>query len=461
MSEQINKVLASTAQAFTTAEQKQARDNIGAMGAGDMTAYLPFSAISADASSAITSINGSSVGSFSGVSSNNNVTGNGTSGSPVGLSAQISLVTSSATSYFNGFGMEGTSDPYTSCRYRIGGWSIYTNGDATHHHEIGANASGINLTWNTNYYWSNIHASGINQKDAWAPSRNSAEWAYTGATLKEYTGASAIFQASGLTLFNSASGVGRTVGIDDIDRWNTMTAGVMNTNNGVTGNGSTSSPIGLSSRIEFPSAASGAAVGHRGMTVSSNDHTAWYYAAFASFEKPSATANYRASDAEFIDSNGTAVVNKSSIDRWNSLGVEDLTMFGDEYPIASANTVESGYNWVCRTISATGLPALSLYGFASLPSNQMSVVGSGGNFLKYEPPYSAIYLSGEETEYYTSYLPAGVTWPMRVDVWNLSHHDVNITTDTFHGATSNFHHGDSATIWYIPELSRWSDMANI
>lgn len=224
MSEQINKVLASTAQAFTTAEQKQARDNIGAMGAGDMTAYLQFSAISADANSAITSINGSSVGSFSGVSSNNNVTGDGTSGSPVGLSSQISLVSSSATSYFNGFGMEGTADPYTSCRYYIGGWNFYTNGDATHHHEVGANASGINLTWNTNFYWSNIHASGINQKDAWSPSMHSAEWAYTGATLKDWTGVSAVFQPSGITLYNSASGAGRTVGINDIDRWNSYSS---------------------------------------------------------------------------------------------------------------------------------------------------------------------------------------------------------------------------------------------
>ena len=316
MSEQINKVLASTAQAFTTAEQKQARDNIAAQASGDyafnsslsakqdtsaMSSYLPYSAISADGNSAITSINGSSVGSFSGVSSNNNVTGNGTSGSP----------------------------------------------------------------------------------------------------------------------------------------------------------------IGLSSRIEFPSSNSGAAVGHRGMLVSSNNHTAWYYGAFASFEAATASANYRASEAEFSNASGTAVVNKSSIDRWNSLGVENLTMFGDDYPIASANTVETGYNWVKRTISATGLPALPLYGFGSLPSYQMNVVGSGGNFLKYEPPYSAIYLSGDETDYNSSYLPAGVTWPMRVDVWNLSNHDVNITTDTFHGATSDFHHGDSATIWYIPALSRWSDMANI
>ena len=228
MSEQINKVLASTAQAFTTAEQLQARTNIGAMGAGDMTAYLPFSAISADANSAITSINGSSVGSFSGVSSNNNVTGNGTSGSPVGLSAQISAVSadgpSSATAYFNGFGMDGTANPYTSCRYYIGGWSFYTNGDATHHHQVDGNASGITLNWNTNYYWSNIRASGINQKDSWSPSMHSAEWAYTGATLKDWTGVSAVFQPSGITLYNSASGAGRTVGINDIDRWNSYSS---------------------------------------------------------------------------------------------------------------------------------------------------------------------------------------------------------------------------------------------
>jgi hypothetical protein len=94
MSEQINKVLASTAQAFSTAEQKQARDNIGAQASGNyvsasaMSAYVPFSAISADANSAITSINGSSVGTpFTGVSAGNCISGDGTSGSPLGLSA--------------------------------------------------------------------------------------------------------------------------------------------------------------------------------------------------------------------------------------------------------------------------------------------------------------------------------------------------------------------------------------
>lgn len=68
MSEQINKVLASTAQSFTTGEQKQARDNIGAQVSGNyaydsaLSSYVPYSAVSANADSAITSINGSSVG---------------------------------------------------------------------------------------------------------------------------------------------------------------------------------------------------------------------------------------------------------------------------------------------------------------------------------------------------------------------------------------------------------------
>lgn len=456
----MNKVLYNIDQrsAVTTADQKVARDNIGAMAASASADFLAASASSDFApASAI----------FTGVSANRCITGNGLSGTPIGLSAQISAAssqsTASATSYFNGFGMAGTADPYTSCKYRVGGWSLYTNGSATHHHQVDGNASGINLDWNTHYYNTNIHASGINQKDAWSPSRNSAEWAYTGATLKEYSGVSAIFQASGLTLYNSASGSGRTVGIDDIDRWNSFTAGANpNTNNGITGDGTLVSPIGLSSRIEFPSATSGAAVGHRGLTVTSNNtHTAWYYAAFASFEAPTASANYRASEAEFINASGTAVVNKSSIDRWNSLGVEDLTMFGSEYPIASANTVETGYNWVKRTVSATGLPALPMYGFGALPNYKMNVVGSGGNFIEYNPPYSAIYLSGAETTYDSSYLPAGVTWPMRVDVWNLSHQTVNLMTDTFHGATSNLEHGESATIWYVPGMSRWTDMANV
>lgn len=312
---------------------------------------------------------------LTGVSSNKCVTGDGSSGSPIGLSAQISaassLSTASATSYFNGFGLDGTADPYTSCRYRVGGWSLYTNGDATHHHEVAANPSGIGLSWNTNYYWSNIHASGINQKDAWSPSRNSAEWAYTGATLKYYEGRSAIFQTTGLTLYDSASGSGRTVSINDIDRWNTMSAG-----------------------------------------------------------------------------------------NWAESANPLSTGFGGN-PVTAASVFPSGAgNIVVRRVKVSGLPDQDMIGFGSTPSNPANLVGSNGQWVAYQPGYSAIYLTSNEVTYDTAYLPTGVTWNMRVDVWNVSDHVVNIKTDTFHGSTSDLNIGESATIWYVPSLSRWTDFVN-
>lgn len=137
MSEQINKVLASTAQAFSTAEQKQARDNIGAQASGDyvsastfnnfsahvesakqdasaMSGYVPYSAISADADSAITSINGSSVGKFTGVSANYNITGNGTSGSPLGASDPIQLTAADKTASYGSTNAFFTSNNYST-----------------------------------------------------------------------------------------------------------------------------------------------------------------------------------------------------------------------------------------------------------------------------------------------------------------------------------------------------------
>lgn len=99
MSSTINKVLADRPQAFTTAEQAQARANIGAMGSVDMSAYVPYSVISADAESAITSINGSSVGKFTGVSADSNMSGNGTSASPLGLNHTVTLTRPTSTLY--------------------------------------------------------------------------------------------------------------------------------------------------------------------------------------------------------------------------------------------------------------------------------------------------------------------------------------------------------------------------
>ena len=99
MSEQINKVLVDRPQNFSSADQAQARANIGAMGSVDMSAYVPYSVISADAESAITSINGSSVGKFTGVSADSNMSGNGTSASPLGLNHTVTLTRPTSTLY--------------------------------------------------------------------------------------------------------------------------------------------------------------------------------------------------------------------------------------------------------------------------------------------------------------------------------------------------------------------------
>lgn len=82
MSEQINKLLCTTPQSFTTAEQKIGRDNISAQ------AKITFTY----SGSTITGIDGSPVGGGLGeVYAGNCISGSGTSGSPLGLSSSVSL----------------------------------------------------------------------------------------------------------------------------------------------------------------------------------------------------------------------------------------------------------------------------------------------------------------------------------------------------------------------------------
>ncbi len=100
MSEKINKVLASTSQAFSTAEQLQARNNIDAQ----QTITYSYSG------STITAIDGSAVGSqggMEGIYHDSSLSGSGTSGSPLGLS-MIPLVTVNHDSNLSGSGVSGS-----------------------------------------------------------------------------------------------------------------------------------------------------------------------------------------------------------------------------------------------------------------------------------------------------------------------------------------------------------------
>lgn len=101
MTEPINKILATTSQAFTTAQQAQARANIDAQKSiaysysGQTITGIDGSAVGKISTygysgNTITSIDGSAVG-LNTVSANNGITGNGSSSQPLGVSTSLTF----------------------------------------------------------------------------------------------------------------------------------------------------------------------------------------------------------------------------------------------------------------------------------------------------------------------------------------------------------------------------------
>lgn len=283
MSEIINKILASTAQSFSNAEKEIARNNIGALAAS---------------ASGIQSVN-----------HDTNLTGSGTSSSPLGINIPITFTGGNGT----GSHIEGNIYPTT--------WMM--SGSSTGDSVFGtaskytASATASMFGFNAHLVDSaNIHKrQSLNEVGLQIVNGNS-DPNYTGIYMIN-TGAHPYFR---ITEGTASSYIYRS----SIDLWNSYSSFTGSTftgcsaNNGLTGDGTSGSPVGLSSTIRFESGDSANSIGHRGSTVSTTLRTAWYYAAFASFENSnSATANYRASDAQFSDPSGTEQVNRSSIYRWN------------------------------------------------------------------------------------------------------------------------------------------------
>ena len=259
MSEHINKLLCTLPQSFTTAEQKIGRDNIAAQASGNyvsastfdnfsahiesakldasassmfqpsgnyqtagdyaynssvsskqdssaMSAYVPYSAISADADSAITSINGSSVGKFTGCSANNNITGNGMPGSPLGLSSEVWITAygASARLRYDQLGM------YTETGHN------YTEIDRGALHVLQRTGSLDYQAEYGHFYGTGMHYSHSNMSDV----KLSANW--EGLYIETANGvdsASARFDASSLQ-FKDGSGNLHVVDSASIDKWN-------------------------------------------------------------------------------------------------------------------------------------------------------------------------------------------------------------------------------------------------
>lgn len=239
MSEQINKVLVDRAQAFSSAEQAQARDNIGAM-AASASALFGISSCSANAP----------------------LTGDGTSGSPLGLSSRITLASAGAMNDMTPSYQQFTASNLSSLHQA--GYSDYEQAHYT----------------------------------SWIDPQK--------------------------VIFKTDSGAQEQVDYSSIQRWNSYssnTGGTVSAGHYITGDGSSGSPLGLDSYAVFESSNSSNSVGRRGMTVTTSGSlgkTAWYYAAFASLEDSDGnTANYRAKYADFNNGSVSGRVDASSIYSWN------------------------------------------------------------------------------------------------------------------------------------------------
>ena len=319
MGSPINKILASTAQSFSEAEQAQARANIGAMAA-------------------------TATGLSATVEHDSNLSGSGTSASPLGLN--------------------------TSCT-----WTISTSGTRVRAGEITLSSHN-----NTSYF-------GVGFASLSNP----------------IFGASSTWDGSRLQ-FNDASGQSERVDLSSIQRWNSyssLTGALSVSTNApnVTGDGTTSSPVGLGSSIIFESGDSANSLGRRGMTVSTDTRTAWYYGAFASFEKADATANYYADHAQFQSGYLDEQVNAQSIYSWNHPQYFCII----KHPPANTTqlvTVES---------YPTGLTA-----DARLDIINFGATSAGYNYVVYE-------------------------------------------ADTFHGRTATLTAGESATIWWDNTDHIWTN----
>lgn len=511
MSEQINKVLASTAQSFSTGEQKQARDNIGAMAASASSLFYSMSNPSAF---------------ISGVEHDSNLSGNGRT-TPLGLNTSITLAKNgeSATLAYDHLTLANSdNDPIISAA----NGDIYMSGHA-------GNASS---PYTANYGLQGMHVYGT---DTYNHITATATLRYSGGTFVEGDD-SAKIKATGLTLHTTADG-DQLVDASSVVRWNSYSSlsgfTGCSANNCISGDGTSSSPLGLSSRIFFTDGTASSDFGPKGASMSATPYTSTYYrvsawnihstgndthsrevAANCSGIGLDWDSNYyhmdiHASGIETFDgwypsrnhasythtgaqqsaydgqtsiwnesslmfkhsaSGDWRTVDISSIDRWNSYSANQAgwnesanslsTGFGGNQATAASQFNDGAGNWACRRVKCQGVPDQDLYGFQARPNGTGTayMVNPAGAFIQYQPTYFC-YLYHKTGSVYddldTSFYPTGLTANARLDFVNLcSAASANIKTDTFHGNTAIMNPGDSATMWYIATADIWTDGIN-
>ena len=113
---------------------------------------------------------------------------------------------------------------------------------------------------------------------------------------------------------------------DSIRRWDNMSNCVINHDSNLSGDITAGEPLGLASSISLNYETTGLTQRHTHITpgrlsLDDSNRTAWYYAAFASLESPTKSANLGAGYLQLADSTHTSYreVTPASVDQWNSM----------------------------------------------------------------------------------------------------------------------------------------------
>lgn len=510
MSEQINKLLCTIPQSFTTAEQKIGRDNIGAMAASASSLYYSTSNPSAF---------------ISGVDRDSNLSGNGRT-QPLGLNTSVTIDKDGASATLSYDHLQlaySENGPLLSATKGM----VYMSGHA-------GNASS---PYTANYGLQGMHVYGT---DTYNHITATATLRYSGGTFVEGDD-SAKIKATGLTLHTTTDG-DQLVDASSVVRWNNYSSLSSFTGcsagNCISGNGTSGSPLGLSSVIQMGWNNGGGMYRDTLMSAGLIRVTSNAYPEIQVYKNDSASSvmdelgfklvhsakgigggtiintygellelkyndgdNYlkhvtTTKSGIFCEDNGRPDIrsyygfgrslysddsgatweecNASSIRRWNSgvsaawneSGNSLSTGFGGNKVDSASQYNDGAGNWACRTVKMSGIPDQNLYGFQSKPNGTGTayMFNPAGAFLQYQPTYftKLYHRTGAVYEDLgTSIYPTGLTADARLDFVNLcSAASANIMTDTFHGNTAVMNPGDSATMWYIATADIWTDGGN-
>lgn len=248
-------------------------------------------------------------------------------------------------------------------------------------------------------------------------------------------------------------------------------------NNCISGDGTSGSPLGLSSRARFENSLSATIIGPNELNVHNHIGTAYLSNSFIRLNNVlngGTTAYMNATALKFTDSaEQTQQVDASSIQRWNSYsgggwnesGNSLSTGYGGS-PVSAAWQYNETGNWAARTVGISGSPDQTMYGFQSKPNGTATYgVNAAGAFVRIPQQNYFTYLfhvtGAMSHQFDIEIYPTGLTANARLDFVNLcSAASANIKTDTFHGTTATINPGESATMWYIATANIWTDGRN-